>query len=334
MMELAYLQTVPKQTALLKAEFADFVVKEKLGYDFSGEGEFVVVKVRKTNANTIFVGEKLAEFAGISARNMSYAGLKDRHGVTEQWFSLHMPGKTTPDFSQFHVEGVEILAVSRHQRKIRIGSLQGNYFEILLRNAVESDELKVRLKNLAFCGFPNYFMDQRFGHDGQNLMQALRWAKGEIQVKDRKKRSFYLSAARSEVFNLIVSARIQQGDIQRVLPKDIVQLRHSQRWFVVDENEDLAGLQQRLRQNDIVLTAALIGDNMPPTNCAEMQIIQQHSALLHLMKQERVKPMRRAMLMFAEDFTWAFNPQGLALRFFLPAGSYATALIRELVKTV
>ena len=132
MMELAYLQTVPKQTALLKAEFADFVVKEKLGYDFSGEGEFVVVKVRKTNANTIFVGEKLAEFAGISARNMSYAGLKDRHGVTEQWFSLHMPGKTTPDFSRFHVEGVEILAVSRHQRKIRIGSLQGNYFEILL----------------------------------------------------------------------------------------------------------------------------------------------------------------------------------------------------------
>lgn len=67
------------------------MVKEKLGYDFSGEGEFVVVKVRKTNANTIFVGEKLAEFAGISARDMSYAGLKDRHGVTEQWFSLHMP---------------------------------------------------------------------------------------------------------------------------------------------------------------------------------------------------------------------------------------------------
>lgn len=146
MMDLAYLQkTPPKQTALLKAECADFVVKEQLGYDMSGDGEFVAVKVRKTDCNTLFVGEQLAKFAGIFARNMSYAGLKDRKAVTEQWFSLQMPGQPTPDFSQFSLEGVEILDVTRHQRKIRIGSLQGNHFEILLRNVEETDELKVRL---------------------------------------------------------------------------------------------------------------------------------------------------------------------------------------------
>ena len=212
MMDLAYLQkTPPKQTALLKAECADFVVKEQLGYDMSGDGEFVALKVRKTDCNTLFVGEQLAKFAGISARNMSYAGLKDRKAVTEQWFSLQMPGQPTPDFSQFSLEGVEILDVTRHQRKIRIGSLQGNHFEILLRNVEETDELKVRLDFLAKNGFPNYFTEQRFGRDGNNLTQALRWANGEIKVKDRNKRSFYLSAARSEIFNLIVAKRIELG---------------------------------------------------------------------------------------------------------------------------
>lgn len=102
-------------------------------------------------------------------------------------------------------------------------------------------------------------------------------------------------------------------------------------WFVVDENEDLVAATA-LAAKWYCLNRALIGDNMPQTNGFEMQIIEQHSALLRLMKQERVKPMRRAMLMFAEDFSWAFNTQGLALRF-SPVGSYATALIRELVKT-
>ena len=184
------LKTPPKSTALLKQEFSDFIVKEDLGYEMSGEGEFVAVKIRKTDCNTLFVGEKLAKFAGISDRNMGYAGLKDRHGITEQWFCLQMPGKETPDFSQFQLEGVEILDVTRHNRKIRTGSLQGNAFEILLRGAKESDELNERLNFVAKYGFPNYFTEQRFGRDGHNLTQAIRWAKGEIKVKDRKKRSF------------------------------------------------------------------------------------------------------------------------------------------------
>ena len=174
------LKTPPKTTALLKQEFADFIVKEDLGYEMSGEGEFVAVKIRKTDCNTLFVGEKLAKFAGISDRNMGYAGLKDRHGITEQWFCLQMPGKETPDFSQFQLEGVEILEVTRHNRKIRTGSLQGNAFEILLRGAKESDELNERLNFVAKYGFPNYFTEQRFGRDGHNLTQAIRWAKGEI----------------------------------------------------------------------------------------------------------------------------------------------------------
>ena len=332
MMDLAYLQkTPPKQTALLKAECADFVVKEQLGYDMSGDGEFVAVKVRKTDCNTLFVGEQLAKFAGISARNMSYAGLKDRKAVTEQWFSLQMPGQPTPDFSQFSLEGVEILEVTRHQRKIRIGSLQGNHFEILLRNAEETDELKVRLDFLAKNGFPNYFTEQRFGRDGNNLTQALRWANGEINVKDRNKRSFYLSAARSEIFNLIVAKRIELGLAQQVLNGDILQLNGSHSWFVVDESEDLAQLQQRLAQQDVLLTAPLIGEEEKSAVDFEHEIFAQHQALFALMRQERMKAARRPILMQPQQFQWQFEPNGLRLQFALPAGSYATALIRELV---
>ena len=332
MMDLAYLQkTPPKQTALLKAECADFVVKEQLGYDMSGDGEFVAVKVRKTDCNTLFVGEQLAKFAGISARNMSYAGLKDRKAVTEQWFSLQMPGQQTPDFSQFSLEGVEILDVTRHQRKIRIGSLQGNHFEILLRNAEETDELKVRLDFLAKNGFPNYFTEQRFGRDGNNLTQALRWANGEIKVKDRNKRSFYLSAARSEMFNLIVSKRMELNLAQQILVGDVLQLNGSHSWFVVDESEDLAQLQQRLAQQDVLLTAPLIGEEEKSAVDFEHEIFAQHQALFALMRQERMKAARRPILMQPQQFQWQFEPNGLRLQFDLPAGSYATALIRELV---
>lgn len=332
MMNLAYLQKIPpKQTALLKAECADFVVKEQLGYDMSGDGEFVAVKVRKTDCNTLFVGEQLAKFAGISARNMSYAGLKDRKAVTEQWFSLQMPGQQTPDFSQFSLEGVEILDVTRHQRKIRIGSLQGNHFEILLRNAEETDELKVRLDFLAKNGFPNYFTKQRFGRDGNNLTQALRWANGEINVKDRNKRSFYLSAARSEMFNLIVSKRMELNLAQQILVGDVLQLNGSHSWFVVDESEDLAQLQQRLAQQDVLLTAPLIGEEEKSAVNFENEIFAQHQALFALMRQERMKAARRPILMQPQQFQWQFEPNGLRLQFALPAGSYATALIRELV---
>lgn len=332
MMDLAYLQkTPPKQTALLKAECADFVVKEQLGYDMSGDGEFVAVKVRKTDCNTLFVGEQLAKLAGISARNMSYAGLKDRKAVTEQWFSLQMPGQPTPDFSQFSLEGVEILEVTRHQRKIRIGSLQGNHFEILLRNAEETDELKERLDFLAKNGFPNYFTEQRFGRDGNNLTQALRWANGEIKVKDRNKRSFYLSAARSEMFNLIVSKRMELNLAQQILVGDVLQLNGSHSWFVVDESEDLAQLQQRLAQQDVLLTAPLIGEEEKSAVDFEHEIFAQHQALFALMRQERMKAARRPILMQPQHFQWQFEPNGLRLQFALPAGSYATALIRELV---
>ena len=331
-MKLNYLLGKPQQAGRLKAEFADFIVREELGYPLAGEGEFVAVKVRKTNANTLFVGEQLAKFVGISAKNMSYAGLKDRHAVTEQWFCLHLAGKETPDFSAFECEGVEILEVTRHNRKIRTGALEGNYFELLLRDVVETDELKQRLNQLQAVGFPNYFTEQRFGRDGHNLTQAQRWASGEISVKDRKKRSFYLSAARSEVFNLVVSQRIADQQMQTILSGDYLQLAGSNSFFEVKE-KDLVQSQQRLDENDVLLTAPLIGENSleQKGNEREKAIVAQHENLISLMKKERMNTARRAMLCKPQDLRWQFEPEGLRITFFLNSGSYATGLVRELI---
>ena len=331
-MKLNYLLGTPQQTGRLKAEFTDFIVREELGYPLAGEGEFVAVKVRKTNANTLFVGEQLAKFVGISAKNMSYAGLKDRHAVTEQWFCLHLAGKETPDFSTFECEGIEILEVTRHNRKIRTGALKGNHFELLLRDVVETDELKQRLNQLQEIGFPNYFTEQRFGRDGHNLTQAQRWASGEISVKDRKKRSFYLSAARSEVFNLVVSQRIADQQMQTVLLGDYLQLAGSNSFFEV-KAEDLMQSQQRLDENDVLLTAPLIGENSLEQNGNECEkaIVAQHENLINLMKKERMNAARRAILCKPQDLRWQFEPEGLRLTFFLNSGSYATGLVRELI---
>ena len=331
-MKLNYLLGKPQQAGRLKAEFADFIVREELGYPLAGEGEFVAVKVRKTNANTLFVGEQLAKFVGISVKNMSYAGLKDRHAVTEQWFCLHLAGKETPDFSAFECEGVEILEVTRHNRKIRTGALEGNYFELLLRDVEKTDELKQRLNQLQAVGFPNYFTEQRFGRDGHNLTQAQRWASGEISVKDRKKRSFYLSAARSEVFNLVVSQRIADQQMQTVLLGDYLQLAGSNSFFEV-KVEDLVQSQQRLDENDVLLTAPLIGENSleQKGNEREKAIVSQHENLISLMKKERMNAARRAILCKPQDLHWQFEPEGLRLIFFLNSGSYATGLVRELI---
>lgn len=118
---------------------------------------------------------------------------------------------------------------------------------------------------------------------------------------------------------------------QQILVGDVLQLNGSHSWFVVDESEDLAQLQQRLAQQDVLLTAPLIGEEEKSAVDFENEIFAQHQALFDLMRQERMKAARRAILMQPQHFQWQFEPNGLRLQFALPAGSYATALIRELV---
>ncbi|HHR5879513.1 TPA: tRNA pseudouridine(13) synthase TruD [Providencia alcalifaciens] len=335
-MNVQYLHGKPLSSGTLKSIPEDFVVKEDLGFELDGEGEHVMVRVEKTGCNTLFVAEQLAKFAKISARAVSYAGLKDRHAVTEQWFCLQMPGKDTPDFSAWQLEGCRVLAVTRQKRKLRIGSLKGNQFEITLRDITNADDVEQRLQKVAKLGVPNYFGEQRFGRDGQNLVQARRWANQEITVRERNKRSFYLSAARSAMFNDIASARIANNTAQYAMLGDALQLTGRGSWFVATA-EELDSLQARLQSSELSVTAPLPGDGDLGTqedaldfeiHCLE----QNYQPFMALMKNERVSPARRAVLVKPQNLQWKWlDSSTVKLDFFLNSGSFATSVVREII---
>uniref|UniRef100_UPI0030F398D2 tRNA pseudouridine(13) synthase TruD n=1 Tax=Xenorhabdus bharatensis TaxID=3136256 RepID=UPI0030F398D2 len=333
--ELHWLYGRPEATGVVKSIPEDFIVREDLGFSPDGEGEHLMVHIRKTGCNTQFVADNLARFAKIPARSVSYAGLKDRNAVTEQWFCLHLPGKQDPDLAAFQLEGCEILATARQKRKLRIGTLKGNDFTLVLREISDRQAVEKRLQQIAQTGVPNYFGEQRFGRDGQNLVQAQRWATNEIQVKERNRRSFYLSASRSAMFNAITSIRIGRGEHQQVQNGDALQLTGRGSWFVADESE-LTVLQQRVMDGELQITAPLPGDKPLGTLHQaldfEQQCLQDYESLWGLVKRERVESARRAMLVKPLNLHWEWlDDQTVTLHFALPSGSFATSVVRELI---
>ncbi|HEY0211216.1 MAG TPA: tRNA pseudouridine(13) synthase TruD [Acerihabitans sp.] len=333
--DLYRLHGEPSATGIIKARPEDFLVLEDLGFEPDGAGEHVLVRLRKCGANTVFVAEELARFAAIPARSVSYAGLKDRHAVTEQWFCLHLPGKETPDFSAFRLEGCEVVRVTRHGRKLRIGTLKGNAFTLVLREISDRNAVEQRLDILADEGVPNYFGSQRFGHQGNNLDRALRWARNEIKVKERGKRSFYLSAARSALFNLVASQRLEHLGRRQVLAGDALQLTGRGSWFVATE-QDMPDAPARVASGELSLTAPLPGDGPPGSErealAFELQCLSGQAELLGLLARERLEPARRALLLRPADLRWQWRDDAtLELSFALPAGSFATSVIRELL---
>lgn len=336
MKTLAWLYDQPSGLGTLKQFPTDFVVEEDLGFKADGEGEHLLVRVRKTGCNTTFVADYLAKFAGISVRAVSYAGLKDRHAVTEQWFCLHLPGKETPDFTKFDLAGCQIMTYARHLRKLRIGALRGNTFRLIIRQVSKPTAIEVRLTQIAAQGVPNYFGEQRFGHNGNNIVQAKLWATNAIRVKERGKRSFYLSAARSLIFNEIASRRIELGMGRTVIDGDAMQLSGRGSWFVAKADE-LEVLQQRLQQGEIQITAPLAGDGELGTQSValafEQQQLVKYDILLSLLHRERVECARRMLLVQPKEMSWSWlDRETLQLNFWLPAGSFATSVVRELIK--
>lgn len=330
-----WLNHQPLSSGVIKTCPEDFIVDEDLGYGPDGEGEHIFVHLKKVNCNTLYVAEQLAKFANIPLRSISYAGLKDRYAVTTQWFCLHIPGKQLPDFNQFKLAGTQVLSVGRHKRKLRIGNLKGNLFTITIRHIDQPQDIEKRLTNVATRGIPNYFGHQRFGRDYHNIIQARRWAAKEISVKQRNRRSFYLSAARSWIFNQIVSARIQAGLSDQVLAGDAIQLANRGSWFIVQPHE-LESVQKRLDDGSVFITAPLPGKGLDTTQFDallwERQHTEKYSQLINLVISEGVEVGRRAIKVIPRHLQWEWlSEQTLKLTFWLNAGSFATSLLRELI---
>lgn len=335
--DLTYLHGQPQGQGLLKASPEDFLVVEDLGFEPDGEGEHVLVRILKNGCNTRFVADALAKFLKIHAREVSFAGQKDKHAVTEQWLCARVPGKEMPDLSKFVLEGCQVLEYARHKRKLRPGALKGNAFTLILREISHRDDVEARLQAIAARGVPNYFGAQRFGLGGNNLQGALRWAENGGPVRDRNKRSFWLSAARSALFNQIVSDKLKKPDFNQVVDGDALQLAGRGSWFVATEDER-DELQTRVDNRELMITAVLPGSGDWGTQRAalafEENTLAQETLLQSLLVREKVEAARRAVLLYPQQLSWNWwDDVTVELRFWLPAGSFATSVVRELIKT-
>jgi tRNA pseudouridine13 synthase len=320
-----------------KSSAEDFQVTEILGYEPIGEGEHIYLWVRKTGLNTAYLAEQIAKFTRLPLRAVTYAGRKDKHAQTEQWFSVHLPGKGEFDWTQFNEPGAQILKSIRHNKKLRTGVLKGNRFNITLRQLNSTSGIDERLQQIKLSGVPNYYGSQRFGsnqHDprGGNLVLAEKMMSGE-SIRNRNKRSMAISALRSWLFNEMLNSRLQNDCLNKPLPGDVMQLSGSNSFFcaeLIDNN-----IIQRIAQRDIYLSAPLWGKGLLASQSEALQfeqdLAQQHITVTQTLEDLGLNQERRAINLFPNDLEWTWADDTLNLIFTLPAGTFATSVLRELL---
>lgn len=340
---LPYAHGPPALRATLRQAPADFQVDEQLGFVPDGDGPHWLLRVRKTDANTDWVARRLAETAGVPARDVGYAGLKDRRAVTTQWFTLPACQTTgedspRPDWSALPMDGIEVVEAHRHRRKLRRGTLAGNAFRILLRD-IDGDrvDLANRIARIAEHGVPNWFGPQRFGRRSGNLHRAAALFRGERPRGSRQQRGLWLSAARAQLFNEVLAHRVADGTWDRPQPGERMQLAGTHSHFLAESID--AEIAQRHADRDILPTGPLFGAGEPLTACGvaaiEAAVAASFPDWIDGLARAGLRQERRALRLDPVDLTWDQPaPDQLLLQFGLPAGAYATAVLRELLLTV
>ncbi|MFT7387861.1 MAG: tRNA pseudouridine13 synthase [Candidatus Endobugula sp.] len=322
----------------------DFYVEERLGFPLTGAGEHQCLWVEKTSHNTHWVLSALAEYAGVSEVDIGYCGRKDRHAVTRQWFSRYCPpvGKdrenviiTPVDWSLFTMEGVKILSVDTHHKKLRLGDHEANHFNITLKDVHRQDLSLVpgslseeekyyvanEIVNRLQQGVPNYFGAQRFGRDANNLTMAHQWLVNGVSPP-RKQRSMILSAARSYVFNTLLAYRVHHQQWNRSIEGDVL----------VNAVPVVSGLVKK----PPFPTGPLWGRGRSPAQ-SEALIIEK-TALAPLASWcERLEYLglnqeRRSLVLVPNDVSAHWQADNLCLSFSLPSGTFATAVLAEITQ--
>lgn len=340
MNELAYAHGGPVATAVIRSMPEDFIVQERLGFVADGAGEHVLLNITKRGENTQAVADHLAQFCQVDKHAVGFAGMKDRHALTTQWFSVNLSAKAEPDWQQFNNDSMRVNEVCRHRKKLPRGALQGNDFVITIRSiSGEQFAIEDRVDKIRHHGIPNYFGEQRFGHDNMARAQAMFAGK---RVR-RQQRSLYISATRSYLFNRILSRRVHDGSWNEYLPGDVLMLDGSHSLFSLEsaqqteaDGHELASTKQRLADNDIHISGPLWGSGgftaSTEAEAIERQTLAANPELCHGLEQAGLKLQRRALRVLPRRLELQTESDAIKLSFFLPAGSYATSLLREIIQ--
>ena len=362
----------PLKQATYKAHTTDFVVNELLPLAFTGEGEHLWLHIQKSGMNTAYLAKLLSEWADIPLRDVGYSGLKDRHALTTQWFSLRIPKKQLPDseFAPVDIganESITILEQQWHNKKLNRGTHRANQFIITLRDIefvgfdtpspeqllFAKQAVEQHLVIISQSGVPNYFGPQRFGRSGNNIREALSLFarpvpearppsnRGKRKRVPREQNTMELSAARSLIFNEILAARVRDGSWNHGLAGEVFNLDGSGSIFASDVIDDT--LRARLESGDIHPTAVLwgTGNEKVSGKAAAMEAdTVAHSPLLTQLatglEQRDIKAQRRALRLPIEALSWEWQDtkgsQILILNFTLTTGSFATSVLASLVQ--
>ena len=331
--------------ATYKAHTTDFIVNELLPLEFTGEGEHLWLHIQKSGMNTAYLAKLLSEWADIPLRDVGFSGLKDRHALTTQWFSLRIPKKQLPDseFAPVDIganESITILEQQWHNKKLNRGTHRANQFIITLRDiefvgfdtpSPSSEQLlsakqavEQHLVIISQSGVPNYFGPQRFGRSGNNIREALSLFarpvpearppsnKGKRKRVPREQNTMELSAARSLIFNEILAARVRDGSWNHGLAGEVFNLDGSGSIFASDVIDDT--LRARLESGDIHPTAVLwgTGNEKVSGKAAAMEAdTVAHSPLLTQLatglEQRDIKAQRRALRLPIEALSWEWQ---------------------------
>jgi tRNA pseudouridine13 synthase len=339
--DLSYAHAKPSGSGVFKQLPEDFIVEESLSFSLDDAGNQRYLYIEKENTNTEWLARQLARFAGITPRDVGYAGLKDRHAITRQWFSLKFEGVKEPDWQQLDLEGIKILKKVWHGKKLQRGAIASNRFVIRLRAVqnLSQAQLAERLQLIRETGVPNYFAQQRFGRDYNNLTRAAQWFQSAIKIKKRSDKSMLISAARSMVFNQLLSERIRVYGWKQLVPGEVMMLDGSRSIFSapVIEQDVLA----RFKQHDIHPTSVLWGKGQLKST---EQLLQQETRVVETLvtwcqalEQQGLRQERRSIRVFPQQLTASLQTNDdastdLVLSFSLPAGTYATSVLRELIQ--
>ncbi|PPC92031.1 MAG: tRNA pseudouridine(13) synthase TruD [Methylobacter sp.] len=324
----------PAGNGQIRTTAEDFRVYETLAFEPSGTGEHAFLYVEKTDENTEYTARQLAKHAGVRQRDIGYAGLKDRHAVTRQWFSIWLPGKPDPDWQALNSSSLQVLKTTRHTKKLKRGALASNRFDITIRQwQGDKDNTLKRLETIQAKGIANYFGSQRFGNNGQNINKALEFFAG-AKTK-REQRSLYLSAARSFLFNEILAERIRQNTWDQAIPGDILMFDNSNSCFAIEQPDQ--DIKLRIDELAIHPSAVLWGTGQWAARLDALQsqqnIINQYPELRDGLINAAVEKDNRPLRVRVEQFEWRFVADDtLTLEFNLPPGSYATSVLREIIE--
>lgn len=324
----------PLGRAVLRRAPEDFVVREWLGFEADGEGDHVLLRVRKRGANTFWVAKQLARIAKVAPHEVGYAGLKDRDAVAEQCFTVPLRSAIGSEWAGVSGEGFEVLSAARHRRKLKRGSLRGNEFAIVLRElSVTTRTLEERLRHIAEHGVPNYFGPQRFGRAGNNLETARRWFQNGASPDDRLQRGFAISAARSALFNVVLAERVRVRSWNTLQRGDLANLDGSGSIFSVDDVDPV--LAERCRTLDIHPTGPLWHGDSSASGAVrdlEREVASRFAVFAEGLARVGLEPERRALRIRVADLKWSIAETNVTLTFRLTKGAFATAVLHEIVE--